>query len=234
VIFIAFLAIFVTPLSSFAQIPSNPPIVCIGPESAKNHAIYLHGMDTASPSSHELKIRDRLGQLAQDLDMRIAVPRSQNICPKNQDQLCWSQKSSDDVRRTIASQVIASEMCFGSKKPDGIVGFSNGGYLLGKAAVNDCDISPFKFVVAIGSAGSVRGESAKRQPSCTPFTLMIGKKDKLTYNSAVAFATQLKNFRANSYLVEYVGGHDVPDFELKEVLTKHFQRGSQPEVKPSK
>ena len=97
---------------------------CLGAPSAAHRAVYLHGLDSAGPSWQELHNRDVLAELAARFDLRLALPRG--VCPRGR---CWPE--ADSALPWIRA---AARACFGHKRLNGLIGFSNGGFLVGGLA----------------------------------------------------------------------------------------------------
>lgn len=105
-------------------------VSCIGPDNAKGFLIYLHGMDSKSPSKQELQNRKILNDLASKYNLKIALPRAQMQCPTQPGSICWGWTWNASELANIIPQILESrEQCFPNDQPFGVIGFSNGGYL---------------------------------------------------------------------------------------------------------
>lgn len=181
---------------------------CIGPKNASKFMVYLHGMDTVSPSLQEVENRSVLQKLANNLNIRFALPRAVDKCPPNSKQICWTwaAKTSEDIKSVKAAINSAVEVCF-SKKEYKVLGFSNGGAAV-KALLRLCEKVDFNTAIAIGSAGGWYSSDPKNLESCKPkVTFLLGSEDQPNQKPIREFVSHLVSLRAPVFLVEYKGGH---------------------------
>ena len=54
---------------------------CIGSKKANTGMVFLHGMDSPEFGPQERKTREHLVQIAKELDIAFALPRSPMKCP---------------------------------------------------------------------------------------------------------------------------------------------------------
>lgn len=180
---------------------------CVGNENAKRFGIYLHGMGPITPTTEELNYRKRMSEVASALNMRIAIPRSKKVCTPSR-VLCWPHGTFEDVSMTYEEVVDAAHDCFPEDAKFGVIGFSNGGYFAGKL-VNFCLSPQPEWIIAIGSAGTVRPTQKSSLKDCAPITFLIGQSD-ITNKDAKAYKTALERLGARTKLSEFKGGHMVP------------------------
>jgi hypothetical protein len=106
---------------------------CLGPPDASHFAVYLHGVDQPSVSAQELGNRKSLGAIAKALSIRIALPRASMPCPNEPSSVCWAWSFNErEVDATVEAMTRSAAACFGTGRPFGLIGFSNGGYLITK------------------------------------------------------------------------------------------------------
>jgi len=198
---------------------SHGAVVCIGPKDASRFMVYLHGMDTISPSKQELENRKVLSRLAESLKIKFAIPRAKSKCPTNSAQLCWSwqAKISTDLESTKNAISTSANECFPSKGYE-VLGFSNGGAAL-TSMLRLCEKVEFKKAIAIGAAGGWFSSDPKDLRSCGPKLIsMLGKEDGANQKPVRDLTAHLLSLHAPIELVEYVGGHALSYEPLYEVL----------------
>lgn len=196
---------------------------CFGPKDSKTVAVYLHGMDTESPSNQELENRKVLSKISESLKIGIAIPRTKNKCP-NKTQLCWGWNFNDTgvVDTAIQLAIETQKQCFPKADQFGIVGFSNGGFIANQI-VKDCKKTNFKWLISIGAGGSFNKNNKTDLSKCNSLTLMAGKQDKFNYEPIKDLAKWLKEHKADVTLVEYNSGHLLPEKDLEKVLKSIIQ-----------
>ncbi len=196
---------------------------CLGPTNARSFAVYLHGIDSAVSSDLELKNRTNLARIAASLSMRIALPRATLTCPNQKSSLCWGW-SFDEAETDTASAIIdrAAKECFGDR-PFGLIGFSNGGYLVSKL-MRQClardKLPRVSWMVAIGSA-AFKGALEPRPESlvgCGRLVLLTGTEDTFNFDPTDRFVHLLEAKGADVRAVRFDGGHLVPEESLERVL----------------
>jgi hypothetical protein len=198
--------LFCTTVSAQAPAASAELAQCFKNPAARFNVIYLPGVDGVTVSKTELGNRKILDEVAKESKITIAVMRSKVPCPKRfPDSVCWPQDTAAQVNATIKTVLDQASSCLEKDKDIILLGFSNGGYLAGKL-VQQCEKSPFKQVIAIGSAGYVPPSQADMR-SCGKFTIMMGLKDKLTFQAAKDYYEALKKKNADVAFVTYEGAH---------------------------
>lgn len=198
---------------------------CIGPKTASNFAVYLHGMDTQKPSPQEQSNRQKLLKIADRLNIRIALPRATDLCPNDKNLLCWGWnfKDSKIVDAALSTSVKAETECFPNKKKIGLIGFSNGGFIVNQI-IKDCTKTEFSWFISIGAAGSWNDSSIKDLNQCGRISLLAGKQDKSNYENIKNLAAWLRKNKAQVRLIEYENGHEIPEKELEQELKGYLEK----------
>jgi predicted esterase len=196
---------------------------CLGPTNAKSFAVYLHGIDTSAISDQEAKNRETLARIADSLSMRIALPRASMPCPNQSSSLCWGWAFDErEVDAAVPAIDSAARECFGDR-PFGLIGFSNGGYLLTKllrACVVHDKLPKATWLVTVGSA-VFKGALEPRPESlasCGHMVVLAGTADPYNFDPTDHLVELLKAKGADVTAVRFDGGHEVPDPPLRQVL----------------
>lgn len=205
-------------LLSLFSAPTYALDECIGSKDSNTVAIYLHGMDTESPSPQELENRKILKKISEILNVGIALPRSTAKCP-NKTQLCWGWNFNEAgiIDSALKTSQQTNEKCFPKSKHTGLIGFSNGGFVVNQI-VKECRKNDFDWLISIGAGGSWNQTDKKDLSNCGSLTLMAGKKDKSNYESIKELKKWLTEKKANVTIVEYDDGHTIPEKDLQKVL----------------
>jgi hypothetical protein len=194
-------------------------VECVGPKNARKYIVYLHGMDTVSPSKQELENRKVLGRLSEVLKIRFAIPRAKAACATHPSQLCWtwSAKTSAELDSVIAAIKSSSDACFPSKTYD-VLGFSNGGVALG-SLLRLCEKVEFKSAITVGAAGGWFSSDPQDLRKCGPkLVAMLGTEDQTNQKPVRDFVAHLISLNAPAELVEYNGGHTLMYDSLYKLL----------------
>lgn len=195
---------------------TEPPI-CFGPSEAAIGYVYLHGMDSLSPSEQEISNRDKLRRISERLRIRIAVPRAQAKCPQNSEMLCWGWSFNDLETTEIRTEVLTAAKTCGIKGVN-LIGFSNGGHAV-NALFKSCLIDGDPKLVSIGaSRASGKFSSVRDLAKCGTLQILIGKKDQYNYDPERTFLKEIKARNGNIKWTESEGAHEVPEQSLLEVL----------------
>lgn len=202
-------------------VPKSFPTNCVGKAGASRNLIFLHGIMPRGPVPPELDYEPELGALAKELDLRIALPRSTTYCKGSKDKYCWTGETAPEIAATYGAVVRSAEACFGPGKSFGLVGFSNGGYHVGRVVMRCLAPKP-QYVIAIGSAGDLAHSEGRDLARCAPTTILIGDKD-ITRDAARRFAERLGKQKLPVTFRTFAGGHDVPFDVLRVMLS---QRGA--------
>ncbi len=197
---------------------------CIGPPNATSFAVYLHGMDAASPSEQEMTNRSVLVALAQARSLRVALPRAEMECPTQPGSICWGW-SFDDVELEGATSIVraAAEKCFGDR-PATIIGFSNGGYLLTNL-LRTCSLKDklprATHVITVG-AGMMKGPLGSKPESlvgCGDMTMLVGDKDEFNFDPTGNLLQNLRSRNAAVREIRFDGGHLLHRAALDDALS---------------
>ncbi len=140
---------------------------------------------------------------------------------------CWTFDDGEVEAATLAIQSAAGS-CFGDR-PYGLIGFSNGGYLLSKllrACALPAKLSRARWMVSVGSA-MFKGPLEPRPGSlagCGQLTLLIGTRDQWNFDPADHFLQVLKAKGAAVDAVRFDGAHELPGPALQRVLEARVAR----------
>jgi hypothetical protein len=198
--------------------PATPlrSATCLGPTDATSFAVYLHGVDEAGISDQELENRRTLDAVARELSMRIALPRASKPCPTQPGELCWGWTFDEpelDAAATAVKDAAAS--CFGAPRPFGLIGFSNGGYLVTKL-LRTCSLHQrlprASWMMTVGSAmnhGPLEGSPADLS-ACGRLVMLVGTRDTYNFDPHEELLHGLEAKHADVHSVRFDGGHGVP------------------------
>lgn len=209
---------------------SNKFSECIGNSSAEKFLIYLHGMDASTPSSQELKNRKQLLLIANELNIRIALPRAIKPCLGQPQSICWSWNHSKE-EMTASAEIVeqSANSCFPLGARYGLLGFSNGAYLL-SAVYRNCklaDIFPSAdWVVLVGGSkmkGSI-GPVPSSLKNCGSMSILNGDQDGFNADIDRNYYQQLIQKGADVKEIFYKGGHELPYKELRDLLMQRFKK----------
>lgn len=181
---------------------------CIGSPTANKFIVYLHGMDSVSPSKQELGNRAILKNLAEKLNIRFALPRATQKCPVNNQQICWTwaAKTHEDISIVQMAIKSAAEDCFANRDYS-VLGFSNGGVAVG-ALLRMCEKVSFKSAIIVGAAGGWFSTDPKNLEGCSPIIIsLLGSEDQANQKYVREFVSHLISLKAQVSLVEYKGDH---------------------------
>jgi poly(3-hydroxybutyrate) depolymerase len=187
---------------------------CYGPPKAKTRVVYLHGWDEPDLSAHERLNRTMWQRLAASEQWRVAVPRGDGRCNGGRKQ-CWRTQSESDVRHSWERILVGVKQCFGEPKPFGLVGFSNGGFLL--AGTYGLCLQPRPaFTIAAGSA-AVGFLPPSQYKACGPLRLHSGIDD-VTKKPMEAFYQSLRRTGIDVQMQTYPGGHVLHEATLIQTI----------------
>ena len=189
----------------------NLDMTCIGDPNAKTQAIFLHGFITKTKGKGlQPDYSIQLERVAKDANLRLAMPVSKDPCRGDVNKRCWSGNDGKEIAAIWHDVITASAQCIDVRKPFGLIGHSNGGYMTGRVIMRCLKPQP-KWAVAGGAAGDVSHTEGADTNGCATLTVFIGKKD-LTNQKAKKFVEQLHAKKRKATFIEYNGVHD---FELK-------------------
>lgn len=203
----------------FLQIPAFSSAFaageCLGSSTARNFAVYLHGLeDPQARSEEELENREILQRLAQELPLRVALPRGP-LCAMGK--YCWPASDPNEVRKTFAALLTQVESCWSGTPELTLIGFSNGGYFAWKL-YKAHQAPQLKRIVAVGSTG-VWDSKQDRINDYASFHLMMGQKD-ITLKKAQSFAQALRRVLPNFTFDTFAGGHRLDYETLLKILRR--------------
>lgn len=206
-----------------------PKVECIGPADATQFAVYLHGRDFEPPGALELKNRKVFSILAAALHLRVALPRGPEFCEGNGPPHCWGYAvSTAETKAALIKASEAAEQCFGKNKTYGLIGFSNGGYHLARAYRScftrpDGKFYPYLISIASGAVNPPQNQWAQNLSPCGHYALLAGKQDPLNQDKGRLFEKEILKRSGHFELVEFEGGHEVPEKPLFELLSRLFR-----------
>jgi predicted esterase len=196
---------------------------CFGATDAKHQIIWLHGLDSREPGDQEVLHRRQLEKIAEDFDVRFALPRGRESCGRG---VCYGWEFKDDqVGRAIEEINRLRSKCFSKDAKPIIMGFSNGGYLINRL-FRRCELKSIGVESAISIGASMLEGPLEAKPetlsSCGSLAFLIGKKDKYNFDPKYNLYRRLKNKNARVRLVEFDGEHELPDPALRAILRENF------------
>lgn len=200
-------------------------VTCIGNDNAQGFLIYLHGMDSIIPSPQELTNRKILTDIALKYNLKIAMPRAEMECPTQLESICWGWTWSSLELTTIIPKILsAREQCFSSDKPFGVIGFSNGGYLLNNwfqaGLLPSFGINP-SFIISSGAdRGFILSNSIDLSKN-PPLILIAGDHDIYNHDMSETYSAQLMTMHADVKVVTFNGAHELNEDVLTTAL-KYF------------
>lgn len=186
--------------------------VCLGSPDAKGHLIYLHGLTAPDQDTQEEgENRKVLEQLAQELSLRISMPRG-SLCPNGK--LCWPARDKNELLRTFDKLKEKAHSCWTGNPSYSLLGFSNGGYFAFKLYKAHQD-PQLTHILATGSAGTWDSKLDRANPA-SRFSLMIGRKD-ITLKKASQLADILRKVVPGFRFETFPGGHRL-DYKTSKLL----------------
>lgn len=213
------IAIFILGLIFLPFSESVSATSCISPTASevKGRIIYLHGMDSISPSAQELGNRKILKKISKELSLSIAIPRAKDICPKHKNQICWmwGTEANDVVRKKKVAILKEIKDCTSEKSNDVWLGFSNGGNLVTQF-LQECS-SKEKYI-SFGASGGYVKSNLSNLSECGVYKAFIGKKDKWNYSHAIKYYNNLKDKKSKIDVIEFDGGHNLEYDLLKKAI----------------
>lgn len=207
--------------------PAGAKLDCIGEPTAERFVVYLHGMDSEAPSEQEQHNREVLAKLAKAQGVRFALPRASMACPTRAGSVCWGWKFDEAEASAAATQIDAAATgCFPGK-PYGVLGFSNGGYLLNKL-LRSCRLEAMlpkaEWLIGVGSArfegeGELEAEP-KSLAGCGRLLLLSGREDSYNFDPKHHLYELLVAKGADVEHFEFPGGHILEETSLKQALER--------------
>jgi hypothetical protein len=221
---IAWLIVIALMATSSAQAKTSDlfPTECVGPESSTDNLIFLHAILTEDEIKGPLPYRQDLESIANELRIRIAMPRSTSLCKTGDKRYCWGTEEPKSVEQVYSKILKSSSKCFKDPKLFLLAGFSNGGYHATRAALLCLAPQPLQ-VLAFGSAGNPALLTQASRKACAPIFLAIGNRD-ISVSKARSFAQTVKRAGEKIEFQEFTGGHVLPVDLLRTRLKKLLDR----------
>jgi predicted peptidase len=194
---------------------AEPGAECLGPVSARQFMIYLHGLEPLhARSKEEMENRKVLEELVKNFSLRIALPQGP-VCDNKQ--RCWPAKDRDQLLQTFFQIKKLASTCRKEKSHYSVLGFSNGGYFAWKLFKANLD-AEISAILASGSAGTLDDAPSERNIHAS-FHLMIGDRD-ITLNAAKNLSDRLKKQSLDVIFDTFPGGHRLDYSTLAKVLSR--------------
>jgi predicted esterase len=199
---------------------------CLGPADATHFAVYLHGVDESSISEQELQNRRSLDAISRSLSLRIALPRASKPCPSQPSSLCWGW-AFDDQEIAVAADAVksAATSCFGGAHPFGLIGFSNGGYLVSKL-LRTCQLHEklpeAAWILTVGSS-MIHGPLEPKPEdlsTCGRLVMLAGTEDTYNFDPRDQLLHALEAKHADVRAVRFEGGHAMPQEPTRAALAE--------------
>lgn len=184
-------------------------VIILGDLKAEQTWVYLCGLTQDFNSPQEVENRNILTQIGKKLSIKFIALTPPNRCPEFDNKLCWPHNSQEEVLKTY--NYILSHIK-NTTSVNGFIGFSNGGFFLNQLA-QIAELN--KPIISIGAAGYLGNSILKNK-----VYLLIGTNDIYHYNGAQEFYRKSKNSPLDVELIEYAGGHEIPQDVLETVLLK--------------
>jgi hypothetical protein len=177
----------------------------VGSESGHHTWIYLCGLlsNFIPDKMDELATLDTIGKQL-DITFLAMIPKYR--CADFDNRLCWPQDNEKELLRTY--QEITDSV---NQPVEGYIGFSNGGFFL-DSITQLVEIK--KPIISIGAAGNIFNKTGPKNS----ISLLIGKDDKWHYEHALKFYELSKDTNLTINLIEYDGGHAIPENLLRNLL----------------
>ena len=189
-------------------------ISCYGTGS-KGTLVFLHGMEDPSRRGAFLKDELILKKIADELNVKVALPRSGLTC-NSSSKVCWNMFTSlTSVEKLLKDIQSRSGRCFRVDQKTIYIGFSNGGYFLNKVSQH-CLLKHDDRIISIGSAGSVI-KNSHNEKACSGLHLMVSSEER-TYPETLRFYLALQKIKRRVGLSVHTGYHRIPYPELKNLL----------------
>lgn len=197
---------------------ADPKELCITPKKPQRSLIYLHGLDPAGFSNQEKNNRKILKKISKQLHMIVYAPRAQNEC-KNR-KMCWLHGSKSLRHKALLRVKEGFEHCSKSyQRIDYILGYSNGGYLAGKLALDCHQESKGAIFFLVGA--TIKGDILKNLPkptTCQPSIFFhMGIRDQIYGDAHKAF----QHLALEGHKVrweDFNGGHELKFRSLLHLL----------------
>lgn len=178
----------------------------IGSHSSDQTWVYLCGLITEFIPEYmdELSVLDRVGKKF-NIKFLAMIPTKR--CPQLNNKLCWPQETQEELLQTYKEIDDAMR----NYDVQGFIGFSNGGFFINKLAQFIEMDKPF---ISIGAAGPL----LNKQGPFNAIYLLIGRQDQWHYEHAINLYNNSKGTNLSINLIEYDGGHELPELILSELI----------------
>ncbi len=169
--------------------------------------VYLGGL-TSEPNAEQETNWRILDQISKHLNITCIIVPPKYRCAHFDNKFCWPHETKELLQTTYRYiQEYTKDM-----HVSGYIGFSNGGFFL-SALMQEVPID--QHIVLIGAAGQLKNNATIHARS---ITLIIGERDDYHYSYAKKFAQDLKDNKFPITLIEYNGGHEIPQYILEDRL----------------
>jgi hypothetical protein len=169
--------------------------------------VYLGGL-TAEPDSEQEGNWCMLEHISQRLNSKFIIIPPKYRCAHFDNRFCWPHETKEELQETYHY----IQECTQGMHVSGYIGFSNGGFFL-SALMQEVPIN--QHIVLIGAGGQLKSNARIHAQS---ITLIIGKNDFYHYVCSKKFAQDLKDNSFPVTLIEYDGGHEIPEYILEDRL----------------
>jgi len=169
--------------------------------------VYLGGLTLEQDSEKETNWR-MLDQISKNLNVKFIIIPPKYRCAHFDNKFCWPHETKELLQKTYHYiQEYTQDM-----HVSGYIGFSNGGFFL-SALMQEIPIN--QHMILIGASGQLKSDATIHARS---ITLIIGEHDDYHYRYAKKFAQDLKDNNFPVTLIEYDGGHEIPEYIVEDRL----------------
>jgi hypothetical protein len=202
--------------------------LCAGSDHPVFRVVFLQGIQTEqltsrpiAPDQTATDYPAMLDAVGNKLNIQFAIPQSNVLCKNSQNRYCWGSAEPSSVAEVYAIIRHSAAQCFSLDQPWGLLGFSNGGYHVGRIIAQGHTPQP-AWAMAIGSAGNTTIVNAYNVAKRTPFYLSIGTED-ISKDDARHFFNALDSSGFNVHYDEFAGGHELTEAILSPLLKNVLQ-----------
>ncbi len=198
--------------------------VCAGSAEPTVRIIFLQGITTELTTINDTAINytDMLDAVGKELGVRFAMPYSNVLCKSSGVNYCWGTEEPESVARVYAMIRQSAAACFSLNQPWGVLGFSNGGYHVGRVITQGHTPLP-AWAMAVGSAGMLPALPVEALSRGTPFYLVIGQED-ITRDKTWNYFNELKKQGFNVRYDELTGGHELTEETLRTLVERIVEK----------
>lgn len=181
--------------------------VVIGDANSAKTWVYLSGLtDDFEASESSIENRMKMDAIGKEVGVRFIAVKPPRRCENHENLLCWphdNEAEFEGSKNYLMSKVNLEEV-------SGMVGFSNGGYFLNRLGAYEKFGIPF---ISIGAGGSSPDGIYNNE-----LYMLIGNKDEYNYDNAKAYYAKISAGNPNVSILEFEGGHEIPEKVLVELL----------------